>query len=152
MLPAGRDGILVVSGSDGRIEKAQNLAQLFAGHGYAVLALCYFGLDGTPVCLSRIPLECIERAPNWMRAQPDIIPGKTAIYGRSKGGELALLANSLFPEIRCVIANTPSCYVMEGLTAGRRNSGQSSWEYRGQPLPFLKLKPAAVLCLSLIHI
>ena len=35
--------IIVLSGSDGRIEKAQNIAQLLSNHGFACLALAYFG-------------------------------------------------------------------------------------------------------------
>jgi dienelactone hydrolase len=140
-----RLSIIIVSGSDGRIEKAQNIAQLFAEHGYSALALCYFGLEGTPDELSLIPLEYIENAINWLKTQPGIMENAIAIYGRSKGGELALLAGSIFKDIKCVIANTPSSHVMEGFNHLNRSSGYSSWQYRNKPFPFVRLKASALI-------
>ena len=46
-----------MSGSEGRIEKAQNIAQLLSSRGYICLAIAYFGLEGLPKHLERIPLE-----------------------------------------------------------------------------------------------
>lgn len=132
--------IIVLSGSDGRIEKAQNIAQLFASHGYASLAVCYFGLVGTSDCLSQIPLELIEKAIAFLKQQPEVNTQKIAVYGRSKGGELALLAGSEFPELSCVIANTPSSFIMEGLTAKNRNSKTSSWTYKKHDFPYIPFK------------
>jgi len=140
-----RPGIIVVSGSDGRIEKAQNIAQLFAEHGYSALALCYFGLESTPDELSLIPLEYVENAINWLRSQPNVMENAIAIYGRSKGGELALLAGSIFKDIKCVIANTPSGYVMEGMNCRNRSSGNSSWQYKNYHFPFVKFKLSALI-------
>lgn len=132
--------IIVLSGSDGRIEKAQNIAQLFASHGYASLAVCYFGLVGTAECLSQIPLEIIEKAITFLKQQQEVNAQKIAVYGRSKGGELALLAGSEFPELSCVIANTPSSFIMEGLTAKNRNSKTSSWTYKKHDFPYIPFK------------
>lgn len=130
--------IIVLSGSDGRIEKAQEIAELFAMHGYSTLAVCYFGLEGTPNDLSLIPLEYIENAITWLKKQDTVDKDKIAIYGRSKGGELVLLAASMFKDISCVIANTPSCYVYEGIKNGKLPSHHSSWMYRGKEIPYLK--------------
>lgn len=143
-----RPAIIVVSGSDGRIEKAQAIAQVFAAKGYSALAVCYFGLDRTPSNLDRIPLEIIENAIDWLKHQATVDQNHIAIYGRSKGGELVLLAASLFPELTCVIANTPSCYVYEGL-GNKMPSGHSSWTYRNSEVPYLKFS-FSVLCQMMI--
>lgn len=49
--------LIIVSGSEGRIEKAQNIAQLLSSRGYICLAIAYFGLERLPKHLKRIPLE-----------------------------------------------------------------------------------------------
>ncbi|AZV57574.1 acyl-CoA thioester hydrolase [Clostridium sp. AWRP] len=130
--------IIVLSGSDGRIEKAQAIAELFAMRGYSALAVCYFGLEGIPEDLNMIPLEYVENAVKWLKRQDTVDENKIAIYGRSKGGELVLLAASMFKDITCVIANTPSCYVYEGIKNGKLPSHHSSWMYRGREIPYLK--------------
>jgi len=140
-----RPGVIVVSGSDGRIEKAQSIAQLFAEHGYSALAVSYFGLEGVSEDLSLVPLEYIENAIHWMQYEQSVEDDKIAIYGRSKGGELALLAATLFPQITGVIANTPSSYVMEGLTSKGRNSKKSSWRYEGKSFIYVRFRMSALL-------
>lgn len=133
-----RPAVIVVSGSEGRIEKAQAIAQVLAQRGYSALAVCYFGMDGTSPHLNMIPLEIIEAAIGWLKNQGTVDEEHIGIYGRSKGGELVLTAASFFNEITCVIANTPSCYVYEGLRKGMP-SRRSSWSYRNVELPFIKL-------------
>ncbi|WP_234117541.1 acyl-CoA thioesterase/bile acid-CoA:amino acid N-acyltransferase family protein [Clostridium hydrogenum] len=132
-----RPAIIVVSGSDGRIEKAQAISEIFAAKGYSALAVCYFGMEGTSPCLNKIPLEIIKNAIDWLSMQDTVDKNRIAIYGRSKGGELVLLAASLFKELNCVIANVPSCYIYEGLK-NALPSHQSSWTYQNKELPFLK--------------
>ncbi|WMJ86934.1 acyl-CoA thioesterase/bile acid-CoA:amino acid N-acyltransferase family protein [Anaerocolumna sp. MB42-C2] len=139
-----RPAVIVVSGSDGRIEKAQTISQLFASKGYSALAVCYFGLEGTRNHLDRVPLEIIENAIKWLKIQDSVDPNKIAIYGRSKGGELVLLAASMFSDISCVIANTPSCYVYEGVKNGIP-SRHSSWAYQNREIPYLKISSFVLL-------
>lgn len=141
--------VLVLSGSDGRIEKAQLIAQLLAAHGYAALALCYFGLTGSPSALSQIDLEPLEKALAWLSVQAEVLPDKLALYGRSKGGELALLAASCFPSVTAVVANTPSCYCYEGISRWHLPSRHSSWRYRGQELPYIAISPSALWQMAL---
>lgn len=133
-----KPAVIVLSGSDGRIEKAQAIAELFAMKGYSALAIGYFNLDGTKKSLSRIELEYIENAINWLKRQATVDNNKISIYGRSKGGEMALLAASMFSDISCVIANTPSCYVYEGLKANNFPSKHSSWIYKESEIPYVK--------------
>ena len=59
--------LIIVSGSEGRIEKAQNIAQLLSSRGYICLAVAYFGLEGLPKHLERIPLECLVEAKDYLR-------------------------------------------------------------------------------------
>lgn len=143
-----RPTIIVVSGSEGRIEKAQAIAEVFAQRGYSALAVCYFGMDGTSPNLSRIPLEIIENAIGWLKNQDTVDEKRIGIYGRSKGGELVLAAASIFPDLTCVIANTPSCYVYEGLKNGIP-SRQSSWSYCGKEFPFLKFSFSVLFRMSI---
>ncbi|WP_019791271.1 acyl-CoA thioesterase/bile acid-CoA:amino acid N-acyltransferase family protein [Streptococcus sobrinus] len=129
--------IIVLSGSDGRIEKAQNIAQILASRGFVTMAVAYFGLEGLPKDLDRIDLDSIEKALSYLACLPQVDGERIGIYGRSKGAELALLAVSFFPELKCLVVNSPSCAVLEGMK-GYRNSGHSSWTYRGKELPYTK--------------
>lgn len=138
-----RPAIIVVSGSEGRIEKAQAIAEVFASKGYSALAVCHFGLKGTNNNLDRIPLEIIENAIKWLKKQSTADPNCIGIFGRSKGGELAVLAASNFNEITCVIANTPSFYVYEGLI-NNRPSCHSSWTYQGKEFPCLSFSYSVI--------
>ncbi|WAG61048.1 acyl-CoA thioester hydrolase/BAAT C-terminal domain-containing protein [Clostridium estertheticum] len=133
-----RPAVIVVSGSDGRIEKAQAIAEIFAMKGYSALAVCYFGLDGTPKNLNCVPLEYIENAITWLKKQDTVNEDKIAIYGRSKGGEMVLLAASIFKDITCVVASMPSCYSYEGIKKGGLPAHHSSWMYKGEEIPCLK--------------
>ena len=140
-----KPGIIVLSGSEGGIEKAQITAGLLASHGYSALALCYFGLKGLPSSLEKIPLEFIENAIMWMEKEQTVLSDKICIYGRSKGGELAVLAASMFKQIKGVIASTPSNIVWQGLNKNNRPSKYSSWSYQGKEIPYLKFNYLAAL-------
>lgn len=132
-----RPAIIVVSGSDGRIEKAQAISEIFATRGYSALAVCYFGMEESSSYLNKISIEIIKNAINWLKMKDTVDESHIAIYGRSKGGELVLLAASLFKELNCVIANVPSCYVYEGLK-NALPSHHSSWMYQNKEIPYLK--------------
>lgn len=140
-----KPGIIVVSGSEGGIEKAQIIAGLLASHGYSALSVCYFGLENLPSSLEKIPLEYIENALKWMEGEQTVISDKIFIYGRSKGGELALLAASMFKQIKGVIANTPSNIVWQGLGKNDKPSKFSSWTYNGKEIPYLKFSIFAAI-------
>lgn len=137
--------IIIVSGSDGGINKAQTFGALFSSYGYSVLALSYFDLEDLPNGLEKIPLEYIEKAIKWTKNQKTIIKDKICIYGRSKGGELALLSATKFQEIKAVIAHTPSGFINQGLNKDRKPAKCSSWTYEGKELPYLKISFLAIL-------
>lgn len=92
--------VIIVSGSEGRIEKAQNIAQLLSSRGYICLAIAYFGLEGLPQNLERIPIECLEEAKNFLYHHPQVDNTKIGIYGRSKGAELVLAGQSILEDVQ----------------------------------------------------
>lgn len=98
--------VLVVGGSEG----GQNdlVAALLASHGFAALALTYFGADGLPGQLRDVSIDYFRRAIDWLATQPESSSERVAIVGNSKGGEAALLVASLTTRIAAVAAIVPS--------------------------------------------
>lgn len=125
-------GVIVLGGSEGGVPRDR--AALIASHGYAALALAYFGADTLPGELERIPLETVDRAVEWLRKQPGVDPNVIAIVGVSKGAELALLSASRNPRIRAVIAIAPSSVAFQNLGSSPRST--SSWTSGGTDVPF----------------
>ena len=131
--------LIIVSGSEGRIEKAQNIAQILSSRGYICLAVAFFGLEGLPKYLKRIPLECLAEAKDYLRQHPQVDSERIGIYGRSKGAELVLAEESLFNDVQCLVLNSPSDVVYEGIE-GKWNSHTSSWTHLQKELPYQKFR------------
>ena len=131
--------LIIVSGSEGRIEKAQNIAQLLSSRGYICLAIAYFGLERLPKHLKRIPLECLVEAKSYLRQYPQVDSERIGIYGRSKGAELVLVEEILFNDVQCLVLNSPSDVVYEGIE-GKWNSHTSSWTHLQKELPYQKFR------------
>ena len=129
--------IIVLSGSDGGLEKSQNIAMLLASRGYVSLAMSYFGMDGQTPYLDQIPLENIQEALQILSENPHVDPNRIGIYGRSKGAEYALASISKFHEFKSAVLNAPSNQVYEGLR-GKMNSHHSSWTFKNQEVPYTK--------------
>ncbi len=141
-LPPGRGPhptLIQWGGSGGGVQLRR--AALYAGHGVATLALGYFRVPGTvvPPTLERVPVEYIERALAWLREQPDLVTDHVGVAGTSRGGELALLAASLIPDLWPVVAWVPSAYAWgEHAQPGADPRGtRPSWTWRGQDIPFI---------------
>src|SRR5215510_16135680 len=113
---------------------------MLASHGYAALNLGYFRMEGLPRGLVNIPLEYFENAIGWMRAQPWLRDHFLAVWGESRGGELALLLGATFPEINAVVAWVPSGVVFWalGLAEPGDTRPRAAWTFRGKPLPYLQ--------------
>ena len=131
--------VIIVSGSEGRIEKAQNIAQLLSSRGYICLAIAYFGLEGLPQNLERIPIECLEEAKDFLYHHPQVDNTKIGIYGRSKGAELVLAGQSILEDVQCLVLNSPSNVIFEGIK-GKLNSHSSSWTYLQKELPYQRFQ------------
>ena len=128
--------LIVMSGSNGGMSLTRQAAEFYHSKGFPALALALFKTKQTPQALSRVPVEYVERAIRWLKAQGY---EKIGIDGTSKGSEMALVAASLFSEISCVIVRVPSHFVSEGLSGSGKNkapSGTSCWSYQGRELPY----------------
>lgn len=124
--------LIVLGGSEGGYN--QGWATIIASKTrLPTLALGYFGVRGLPATLESIPLETIEKALLWLSQQPFVAKDCFGIVGASRGGELALLSASVFPQIRAVVGYTPSGVVWEGI--GSKSA--PAWTFRGQPFPYL---------------
>ncbi|WP_416827331.1 acyl-CoA thioester hydrolase/BAAT C-terminal domain-containing protein [Ectobacillus polymachus] len=130
-------GVIVLSGSDGG--SREDAAALLAAHGFAALALPYFGVEDLPKNLMNIPLEYFGRAIHWLQDQSFISNDRIGVIGLSRGGELALLLGTKYPEISAVIAASPSAYHYAGLS-NFRPQPYPSWTYHNEPLHYLKSK------------
>src|SRR3990170_8120314 len=80
-----RPAIIVLGGSEGGLWESP--AALLASHGYVALALGYFGIEGLPQDLVRIPLEYFETAIGWLHAQEGVASDRLAVMGESRGGQ-----------------------------------------------------------------
>ena len=128
-------GVLVIGGSDGGLG-APNVAVLLASHGFAALALSYFGASGQPPTLENIPLEYFAKALAWMRSQSVIDPRSIAIYAESRGTEAALFTAANDPNLAAVVARSPSFVFWSGVTKAHL-PGKSPWTYQGKPQAFV---------------
>jgi dienelactone hydrolase len=122
----------------------------FQQHGYAFLALGYFGLPNTPEKLDRIALEGVHDAIRAAQADPSVSDACVILLGGSKGAELALALASRYSDIDAVIALAPGDTVFPAHTDAMNTS---SWSHHGEPLPFAPIPWAATgdLILGNIH-
>ncbi len=145
-----RRAIIMLGGSEGgkswsRFGLRQPLNYLLK-QGYCVLSLAYFKAPGLPRTLEEIPLEYFEMAFSWLQTQPEVIPDGVALIGGSKGAEAALLLGSRYPQVRAVVALSPSSVVWQGIPSNRFDLGKgskSSWSHGGDGLPFVPYVRAA---------
>ena len=125
--------ILVLGGSGGGLAGAWEQAALLASRGYAALALAYFNYEHLPPYLHAIPLEYFETALHWLQRRPEVRTDQMAVFGYSRGGELALLLGSTFPALTAVVGYVPSGVVHGSIGV----VGGPAWTYRGEPVPYL---------------
>lgn len=127
--------IVYLNGSGGGVNEAR--AALLASHGYAALALGYFGAPGLPSHISATPLEYFERALTWLRDTVGPADGFIAVSGQSRGGELSLLLASTFSDlVSAVVAYVPSPVVHGVLAAGKPGESRyaPAWTHKGRAL------------------
>lgn len=130
--------VIVLGGSSGGFqdERAERLARA----GFAGVSLAYFAAENLPPTLKQIPLEYFEEAIQRVKSEPGI--EKIALWGISRGAELALILGTLFPkDIHAIAAHVPSS-VSYGALA--EDPAIPAWTYRGKallpPAPFPKIK------------
>lgn len=136
-------GVLLLGGSEGGMHEDD--AALLAAHGYAVLALAYYGLPGLPSTLQGIPLEYFAQALGFLRTRTHVDGERLTVMGASKGGEAALLIGATFPQPCAVISMVGSGLITQGISQDVLTGSfldimttpVANWTYQGHPLTFL---------------
>ncbi|MEL6541487.1 MAG: acyl-CoA thioester hydrolase/BAAT C-terminal domain-containing protein [Pseudomonadota bacterium] len=134
--------IIVLGGSEGSDSAARTFTKCFVPQGYAVLGLPYYGpregsnghIPGIPNAFQDIAVDQLATARDYLTTRQDIRADDIAIYGVSKGAEMALLAGSLIDGFAAIAAIVPSDVVWEGWGSARK-TGSFSWQ--GEPLPWV---------------
>ena len=119
--------VIYLGGSSGVLSDQPACA--LASRGFLSLALAYFATDPLPPRLESVPLEYFERAIQRVKEESGI--EKIALWGGSRGAELALILGTLFPnQIDAIAAHVPSSVVFGTLD----REGGVAWTYRNQPI------------------
>jgi dienelactone hydrolase len=129
--------VVVFSGSGGGlggVGGVQSTAALLASHGFAALALAYFRYEDLPADLVEIPLEYFAEAIEWLKAQVTVLGDRVAVMGASRGGELALLLGTVYPDdVAAVVAKVPSGVIWGGI-GSEPTSNAPAWTFEGRPI------------------
>ncbi|MCU0625144.1 MAG: acyl-CoA thioesterase/BAAT N-terminal domain-containing protein [Gemmatimonadaceae bacterium] len=122
--PAGarrRPVVLVLHGSEGADSASvREMAMPFVALGYAAMGVAYYtggrtgSFAGVPTAFDGIDVQGLARLRDWLGAQPEADTARTAIWGVSKGGELAMLAASRFRWPRAIVGCVPSDVMWAG--------------------------------------
>jgi len=126
--------MLVLGGSGGGVDIPK--AAMLASHGYATLALDYFGNEPLPLSLTEVPLEYFATAVTWLKAQDVVDDNKIGVIGTSRGGELALLLGVTYPELFQVVVGFVPSGLVYGNVSSESFSEKSAWTFAGEPIPF----------------
>lgn len=129
-------GVILLGGSEGGFPTPQG--PMLASRGFVVLALAYFGTNGLPAAMQRIPIEYFGKAIHLMQRLPEVHGGAISIVGGSRGAEAALIVGSIYPEVNGVVVASGSHVRWEGATA-RMLPGGPAWTYEGKPLAYVPL-------------
>jgi dienelactone hydrolase len=140
--PGPFPGIVAFGGSGGGLGPAAQWAPILASHGFATLAVGYFGAAQLPRDLVRIEVEVAERAVAWLAARADVAGPAVAAMGVSRGSELAFLAGALFEDIGAVVAFAPSGISWGGLDADGPVDA-AAWTFRGVDVPYAPIGDSA---------
>lgn len=127
-------GVLVLSGSSGRIETPR--AELFARHGALALPLQWFGGPGQQPGPWEVPIETFTGALDALAPEVD----RLSILGVSFGAEAALVTATHDARVDVVAALAPSSVIWAGHDG---TTWTSHWTHRGTPLPYLPIHPQA---------
>lgn len=131
-------GVMVLGGSEGGVGMP-GTAVLLASHGFTTLSLAYFGAEGLPQTLQNIPVDYLGKALEWMQARPETDSHFVAVFGVSRGAELALQFAATYSDVSAVVARSPSHVRWEGATA-RQLPGGPAWTWRGKSLTYVPIR------------
>ena len=122
-------GVLVLSGSSGRVEVDR--CRVLADAGATASSVRWFGGPGQRPTLDRVPLESFEEPLAALHERCE----RLVVLGASRGAEVALLLGAMHPEISAVVGLSPSHVVWAALDVARPQ--RSSWTLEGRALPFV---------------
>jgi dienelactone hydrolase len=143
--PAGHDsgtGVLVLSGSSGRVERDR--ARVLGKAGVTALTYRWFGDDSQPSAIHELPLESFDWAVESLLSQCSRI----VLMGVSKSAEAFLAYAADDPRVDAVVALAPSHVVWANVGPGpdgQLRPQTSSWSRRGKPIPFVPFDDDAVI-------
>jgi acetyl esterase/lipase len=120
----GPTGVLVLSGSSGRVESGR--CDVLAGLGATAASYRWFGET-----VDRVPLESFDEPLSMLHERCE----RLVVLGTSRGAEAALLLAARHVEVDAVVAISPSDVVWAALSQDRPQ--RSSWTSAGEPLPFV---------------
>ena len=124
--------MIVFGGSAGSFLLTQLVGDCFMDAGLSAMLIAYHGEEGLPVILKDQPVDVIEHAAQYLLSHGY---AKAGVWGISMGGELALLAGSLLPDlISCVVSIAPLQMVMQAEDNKVPVTG-SSFSFHGESLP-----------------
>ena len=130
-------GVLVLSGSSGRVERVR--ARLLAEAGLTALAIRWFGGPGQPPGICEVPLETFTAAVDLLQQHG---ARRIGVLGTSKGAEAAMLTAVHDPRVDAVVALSPSSGLWNNVGPGLDGADRpyrSCWTWQGQPLPFVPI-------------
>ncbi|MEY7850699.1 acyl-CoA thioester hydrolase/BAAT C-terminal domain-containing protein [Natrarchaeobius sp. A-rgal3] len=114
-------------------EPLTDYARMLASNGFVALALHYYGTEGLPDELVEVPLELVDEAATWLLDHDRVEDSQVGLFGRARGGELALLAGSRLDSTGPVVSLNGSGVVIPGLTPG--HATEHAWTVDGDPIP-----------------
>lgn len=130
----GSVGVLVLSGSSGRVELDR--CRVLEEHGATARSIRWFGGPGQPPGICELPLETFTAELDLLAERCD----RLAVLGVSKGAEAALLVGLRDARVRAVVALAPTPVVWANVGPGLDGEvrpQRSSWTWHGEALPFV---------------
>lgn len=139
-IPAGpgpHPGVAMYHGSGGGVTGFEPSGALMASHGYAVLAVGWFGAGDTPKSIRRVPVESLRRGVDFLLADDRIDSGRIGVLGTSAGGEAigAMLANSPDLNVAAGVSIAGSSVAWQALVDGRPPK-ESRFTLAGKDVPW----------------
>lgn len=129
--------VLIIGGSEGGMNYGQKWMKLLNSQGFGVMALVYFGEGALNEQLEEIPLEYFQAAFDTLKTFKGVDVKKVSMISLSKGTEAAMLLAINNPDIKLLVAASPSNLVWQGINRANYKSVKSSWTLNKQNLPFV---------------
>ncbi|MCA9591322.1 MAG: alpha/beta fold hydrolase [Myxococcales bacterium] len=131
-------GVVMLHGSEGGTEPfLPEFAAELSKQGFVVVTLCWFGCQGTPDRVLRVPLDRVTEVGNWLSEAPEV-RGGVGLFGWSRGGEAAVLVTSLLADTkpyRAVAVHAPSDTIVASFDPKTQDSVFETSAQTGRTVP-----------------